>query len=108
MAEVEASQCYIRWRYQKSKLESTVPPADILARIDRVSYLNCDMENQIDDPVFKMIVLAAIGCGIMFIVNEPPASSLGKDARHHRVHPSSLKGNSPLTTTAKYQPKFHN
>jgi hypothetical protein len=51
------------------------------------------MENQMDDPLFKMIVLATIGCSILFIISKP-TSSIGKDAKHPRVHQSVVKANS--------------
>jgi hypothetical protein len=62
------------------------------------------MENQIDDPLFKMIVLATIGCSILFITNQPTAS-IGKAAKHHRAQQSSVKANSQLAPVLKYQLK---
>jgi hypothetical protein len=57
------------------------------------------MENQIDDPLFKIIVLATIGCSILFITNQPPAS-IGKNAKHP-AHQSSVKASSQLAPTLK-------
>jgi hypothetical protein len=60
------------------------------------------MENQIDDPFFKLIVLATLVCGILFVTNQPSPSSVGKDARQHRAQ-SSI-GNT-LAPTLKYHLK---
>jgi hypothetical protein len=57
------------------------------------------MENQIDDPLFKIIVLATIGCSILFVTNQPPAS-IGKNAKHP-AHQSSVKASSQLAPTFK-------
>jgi hypothetical protein len=62
------------------------------------------MENQIDDPLFKMIVLATIGCSILFITNQPN-TSIGKGNKHQAVQQSSVKANSQLAPTLKYQLK---
>jgi hypothetical protein len=59
------------------------------------------MENQIDDPFFKLIVLATLVCGILFVTNQPNPS-VG-NARQHRAQ-SSL-GNSHLVPTLKYHLK---
>jgi hypothetical protein len=64
------------------------------------------MENQMDDPLFKLIVLATIGCSILFVTNQPTAS-IGKDARHQSTQ-SSVKGKSHLAPTVKYHVKSNN
>jgi hypothetical protein len=51
------------------------------------------MENQIDDPLFKIIVLATIGCSILFVTNQSPAS-IGKAAKQPQSQQVSVKASS--------------
>ncbi len=63
-----------------------------------VTVNTCHMENQINDPFFKCIVLTTLVCGVMFATNRP--TQLASTQRNHDRLRSTVAGNVRANPTA--------